>query len=428
MTLVLQPCRRFSSSEPTLNQVSILKGVLMESAVNTQKPVVAHLRTPYLSFSETFIYGFLKNTSRFHPIVLTMRKENEKDFPFGDVHLLRAPRVVRALWERVLCFDSSVLKYAPWYPAHMRAIRRHNVSVLHAHFGTTGYFAWPLKSVHRLPLVTSFYGADVTSVPRQPRWPGRYRRLFASGEQFTVNSKLMKSRLIDLGCPAEKITIVRTGVDLKQFTSHPRQVSERGEPTKFLIVARFVEKKGIEYAIKAFARVHAKHPETELRIIGDGVLRPRIERLISDLAVGDSVDLLGFQPHAIFVEETKRCHVLLQASVTARDGDQEGVPVTMVEAHAAGMPIVASRHSGNPEAMLDGESGFLVPERDVDALAAKMTFLVEHPEIWNEMGCRGRQHIERYYNVRIETRRLENVYERAMIDRARSNRCLSNML
>lgn len=384
----------------------------MEGIASTQKPVVAHLRTPYLPITETFIYRFLTNINRLRPIVLTMRQENEELFPFGEVYLLRAPRIVRAIWGRVLRFESSVLKYAPWYPSHIRAIPRHNVSLLHAHFGTTGYFAWPLKRLHRLPLVTSFYGTDVSRVPRQPRWPARYRRLFADGDQFTVVSKLMKDQLENLGCPEEKITVVHTGIDLEEFAYQPRRKPDDGDAIKFLIVGRFIEVKGHEYAIKAYARVHSVYPYTELRIIGDGPLWPQIERLIADLEIGDSARLLG--RNVVVSEEIKRCHVLVQASATTRDGHHDGAPVTLMEAQAAGMPVVSTLHAGIPEEVLDGESGFLVPERDVDALAAKMTFLVEHPGVWDEMGRRGRQHIEKHYNVCVETQKLEEVYERAM--------------
>jgi colanic acid/amylovoran biosynthesis glycosyltransferase len=389
----------------------------MDDALNSHKVAVAHLRTPYLLISETFVYKSLINTERFRSIVLTMRLENEETFPFRDVYLLTVPRAIRVLWERALRFDSSVLKYAPWYPAHMRAIRQHQVRLLHAHFGTTAYFAWPLKKLHHIPLVTSFYGADVSRLGRQPCWQARYRRLFACGEQFTVTSEQMKSRLVDLGCPENRITLIGTGVDLETFTYHPRQLPGPGQAVKFLLVARFVEKKGVEYAVKAFARVHAIHPHTELRVIGDGPLRLQIERLIADLAVEDSVVLLGFQPTSVVVEETRHCHIVLQPSVTARDGDQEGgAPAAMMEAQATGMPFVATLHASIAEEVLDGETGFLVPERDVEALAERMMFLVEHPELWNEMGYKARKHIEQHYSEQILSARLEKVYEQAIKD------------
>ena len=386
---------------------------------SNSKSIVAHLRTPYLLISETFIYMSLINTERFQPIVLTMGLINEDKFPFQDVYLMTTSRIVRSLWNRVLRFDSSVLKYAPWYPAHIRAIGRHNVKLLHAHFGTTGYFAWPLKKYHRIPLVTSFYGADASRLAERQEWLTRYGRLFADGEQFTVTSAQMRNRLIDMGCPAEKITLIGTGVELDVFTYQPRQLPKAGEPVKFLMVARFIEKKGVEYAIKAFAQVHAKHPHTEFRLIGDGPLKPQIERLIADLGVENSVKLLGFQPTEGFVAETKHCHIVLQPSVTASDGDQEGgAPAAMMEAQAAGLPFISTWHASVHEEVLDGETGFLVPERDVEALADRMTFFVEHPEVWNEMGHKARKHIEQNYSEEIQSRRLAEVYERAMADHA----------
>ncbi|MBI1878352.1 MAG: glycosyltransferase [Chloroflexi bacterium] len=359
----------------------------MESIANTHKPVVAHLRTPYLLLTETFIYRFLKHIHRFQPVVLTMDKQNEEIFPFRDVYLISAPRIFRAAWQRLFRFESSVLKYAPWYPGHIKAIQRYQVNLLHAHFGTTGYFAWPLKRFHRLPLVTSFYGTDVSRVPKQPRWPLRYRRLFASGD---------------------------TGIDLDDFAYQPRQKPDDGDTIKFLIIGRFIELKGHQYTIKAYAQVHHRYPNTELRILGDGPLRPEIEQLINDLEITDSVRLLGSNVEV--KEELERCHLLVQASATTADGYHDGAPVTLLEAQAVGMPVIGTLHAGIPEEIVDGETGFLVPEKDVDALAAKMMFLVEHAEIWNEMGKKGRRFMEQHFNVRVETKKLEEIYEQALAE------------
>jgi colanic acid/amylovoran biosynthesis glycosyltransferase len=380
----------------------------MERAANTHKPVVAHLRTPYLLLTETFIYRFLKRIRRFRPIVLAMAKQNEEVFPFQDVHLVSTPRIFRVLWQRMFRFESSVLKYAPWYPAHIRAIQQHKVDLLHAHFGTTGYFAWPLKGLLRLPLVTSFYGTDVSWVPKQPRWPIRYHRLFASGEHFTAVSELMKQQLVDLGCPEEKISVVHTGLDMEEFTYQPRRKPDEGDTIKFLVIGRFIEVKGHQYVIKAYAQVHRRFPNTELHIVGDGPLRPQIEQLINDLGITDSVRLLGSNVEV--KEELGRCHVLVQASATTADGYHDGAPVTLLEAQAVGMPVIGTLHAGIPEEIVDGETGFLVPEKDVDALAAKMIALVEHPEIWNKMGQKGRRYIAQHFNINFETQKLEDIY------------------
>jgi len=389
--------------------------MVVTNNTNGQKPVVGFLRSPFLPISETFIYRYLVSLNEFRPVVLTMAQENLDVFPFPDVHLLTIPRPVEVFWRRVLSFDSSVLKYSPWYPAHIQAIRQHQIGLLHAHFGTTGYFAWPLKRYLDMPLVTSFYGADVSRLGQLPVWQKRYHRLFSSGEHFTVTSLQMRSRLVELGCSEEKITHIGTGVNLKNFPYQPRQLPGSGEPVKFLMVGRFVEKKGIEYTLKAFASVHSIHPHTEFRLIGDGPLRPQIEGLIGELGIGDAVKLLGFQPTERFIEETKHCHIVLQPSVTASDGDQEGgAPMAMMEAQAAGMPFISTMHAGIHEEVLDGETGFLVPERDVEALTDKMNFFVEYTEVWNEMGLRARRHIEQNYSEQVQSRKLENVYHQAL--------------
>jgi colanic acid/amylovoran biosynthesis glycosyltransferase len=124
------------------------------------------------------------------------------------------------------------------------------------------------------------------------------------------------------------------------------------------------------------------------------------------------VQLLGYQPHQCFLEELDRAHLFLAPSVTAGDGDTEGgAPTVLLEAQAAGLPVLATWHADIPEVVRDGETGFLVPERDSAALAEKLIYLAEHPELWPVLGAAGRRHMETNYNIRCETHKLENVYE-----------------
>src|SRR6185437_507604 len=147
------------------------------------------------------------------------------------------------------------------------------------------------------------------------------------------------------------------GVDLARFPPGS------GGPDLVLFVGRLVEKKGVEILIEAFARARAARPGASLVIIGDGPLRPRLER-----RAGEGVRFLGALPPGDVADWMRRATVLAAPSVTARDGDAEGLPNVIVEAAASALPAVGSDHSGIPEAILDGETGFIVPERDAEAL------------------------------------------------------------
>ena len=154
-----------------------------------------------------------------------------------------------------------------------------------------------------------------------------------------------------------------------------------------------------------------RFPNIEFRIIGDGLLMYEVESFIKKENLEKKALLLGYQPHYVFLEELKKAHILLQPSVTARDGDSEGgAPTVLLEAQACGVPIVSTYHADIPEVVLDGESGFLVPERNPEAIAIKLNHLIVNHELRMRMGKCGRRHIEENYNICNEVKKLEDIY------------------
>jgi colanic acid/amylovoran biosynthesis glycosyltransferase len=152
----------------------------------------------------------------------------------------------------------------------------------------------------------------------------------------------------------------------------------------------------------------------EYQIAGDGPLRNDLENLIDDLNVNDHVRLLGWKRQEEIVELMKGASILLAPSVTGKDGDQEGIPVTLMESLAQGLPVLSTQHSGIPELVQDGKSGFLVPERDVDALAERLEYLVKHPELWPAMGRAGRDYVERHYDISKLNDQLAQLYQQLL--------------
>jgi len=270
--------------------------------------------------------------------------------------------------------------------------------IVHCHFGPNGNLAALLKEVGAITgkIVTAFHGE--AGHTEQRRYAKRYDLLFEVGDLILPMSERERRRLIELGCSPQKIAVHRMGVDLSKFVFAPREPRNDGN-VHLLTVARLVEKKGVEYAIKAVANVFEKCPYIEYNIAGDGPLRGDLENLIGTLSVGDRVKLLGWRRQEEILELVKGADILLAPSVTSEDGDQEGIPVVLMEALAQGLPVLSTYHSGIPELVQDGKSGFLVPERDVNALAEKLEHLVKHQEIWADMGRAGRAYVERYYNI-----------------------------
>lgn len=388
------------------------------------RTVIFYKTGPYLPITETWIYGQLKNLKRYQPIVYALKTENLNIYPTENV---RSLELRRGLGDFRTFFNKGWNKLFNFYPGFLLTLRRDKPDLAHAHFGPSGYNFLPLKRLFGLPLITTFYGFDMSLLPhRDTRWRARYKKLFQQGDHFLAEGHYMKKGLVELGCPEEKVTVQHLGIDLDQIGFVPRELEENGE-IRILIAASFREKKGIPYAIEAFGRVRQKHKNLYLTIIGDSTGTPKEEKekqrilaIIDKHGLDRCVNMMGYQSYPVFLRELRKHHILLAPSVHASDGDTEGgAPVSIIEASASGMPIVSTTHCDIPEVVMDGRTGYLVPERDVDALAAKLEFLVSNPDLWEQMGQKGQEHIEENYNVITQAQRLERIYDSVVKGRSK---------
>ncbi len=285
--------------------------------------------------------------------------------------------------------------------------------IIHAHYGHEGLSALGLKRILRPapPVVTSFYGFDLSLLVRE-KGEEYYRLLFKEGDLLLPLSQNFKSRLIKQGCPHEKIKILPLCINLSRFPFRERSLSEDGI-IRILSVARLVEKKGLEYSLRALSLLREKRPGINLhyRIVGEGPMLDKLLSLQKELGLQDVVEFMGSRSHEEVPRFFDESHIFVQPSVKAADGDEEGTPVCLMEAMASGMPVVSTFHSGIPEMVEDGKSGYLVPERDAEALAKKIMWIADHPESWGEMGRRGREIIEKNHNTITVTEELERIYK-----------------
>ncbi|MGQ9683812.1 MAG: glycosyltransferase [Anaerolineae bacterium] len=361
---------------------------------------VAWLKHVFLPPSEYFIANQLLALRRYRPIVLAASAPNPMGVPAETLRSLdRLGIAGRGLNRLALKITHS----APYWE---QETRRSQVRLLHAQFGAEGLTGVQLKARLRVPLITSFLGYDAYRLPR--RRPRQYDRLFAEGDLFLPCSEVMRQQLLALGCPEERTLVQHLAVDTHRIPFIERKPPEDGR-TNVLLVGRLVEKKGIPYAIQAFASVRRFHRKATLTIIGEGPLRPAITAQLRELSLGD-VRLLGAQPHDVVLAEMQRAHIFVLPSVTAADGDSEGIPVTLMEAMASGLPVISTWHAGIPELVADGRCGYLVSERNSHALAERLRHLIEHPEKWKSFGLAGRAIVEERFSLDQQTARLEAIY------------------
>lgn len=280
--------------------------------------------------------------------------------------------------------------------------------VLHAHFGPVGLSFRAARQLWRAPLIVSFHGYDYSAWPKR-RGPGAYQRLFETADSITVNSQYARDRLVALGSSPSQIHHLNYGVNLSEFPFRSRE-RRFGDPVRVLSVGRLVEKKGFEYSIRAVARVRNVVPELRYDIVGDGPLRKQLENVIREVGVEREVFLHGSQTGEVVRRLMAEADLFILSSVTAATGDQEGTPVSLMEAQASGLPVLSTWHSGIPEVVLHEQSGFLVPERDTDALADRLRVLLDHPEMWPPFGLAGRMHMERRFDLERVNSQLFDLY------------------
>ncbi|MEA3458392.1 MAG: glycosyltransferase [Candidatus Thermoplasmatota archaeon] len=293
-------------------------------------------------------------------------------------------------------------------------LKLNRVQLLHAHFGPTGYGLLKIKEKLGLPLITTFYGYDMSMLPRKIEWQKKYQELFEKGDLFLVEGTNMKRGLVALGCPERKIKIQHIAVDINQFQFRAREPKNNEKVTLFFC-GRFTEKKGIIYALQAAKHTIKEYSNLEFRIVGDGELRPQLEKYIEENNLNDYVKLLGYQPHHVVAKEMAQTDIFIQPSITAKDGDTEGgAPTIILEAQASGVPVLSTDHADIPEVVLPEKSAFLSKEKDWQGLADNLLRLLRKQDEWAEIGKFGRQHVEAEYNIFTEVRKLEEIYFQAL--------------
>jgi len=292
-----------------------------------------------------------------------------------------------------------------------------DVKLVHAHFAPDATYAVPLAAWLGVPLMATFHGWDVTvrdgELLRKPSFTVAHymltrRALRARGAAFVAVSDYIRGQLLALGYPSDRVVRHYIGVDIDKFTPLVGPRAER----YVLNTARHRTQKGIDTLLRAFARVAPRHPDVTLVQVGSGPRTADLRRLAERLGIADRVRFLGSKPHDVVRELTQRATVFALTGQTSATEQQEALGLVLNEASACAVPVVATRHGGMPEAVRDGETGLLAPERDDVAVAHAMDTLLGDPALATRMGLRGRAFVEQVFNLRTQTAVLEQLYDR----------------
>ncbi len=376
-------------------------------------PIVASYCTTFLKPEMLHIYRQIAGLERYRTFVIAKERICEDRYPFGDIEIIPCRRS-----NFIVRFYLKYLRRLP--PIYYRGEYRHLVQIverrrpnlMHIYFGHTGVHLNEFIAHWRHPCVVSFHGADVRMRDDQNYQAGM-RRLFRIATLVMARSCSLAERLKELGCPGEKIRLNRTGIPLHEFPFTRRKMPSDGE-WHLVQSSRLIPKKGLATSITAFARFRQKYPKARFTIAGSGELREELERLARQLGVGDAVTFAGFlsaeQLNALY----ETAQIFLHPSEITTDANQEGIPNAMLEAMATGLPVVATRHGGIPEAVEHEKSGLLVPERDPEALYAALERLVEAPEYLQTMGEQASQSVRAAFESKQAIKTLEAIYDEAL--------------
>lgn len=350
---------------------------------------IAVIRSQFLPISETFIYNETRKLQRYQAYVFCRKRINKAQTPFE--HVLIDPQNRRL--ERML---------------------KHGfIQLIHARFGPAGIRMLPHKLKWKVPLITSFHGCDSPGSRRMKPHRKKLPQLFSLGDCFTVPCQAMKEELIRYGCPEEKVVVQYSGIDVNRFAFKERQFPEDGA-VRILYVGRLVEKKGADVLLHAFKQVHGQHPKARLVIVGDGRWKRKLKTLAKRLGLSSCVTFTGALAPGKVAEQLEKAHLFCLPSRSDKTGNREGIPNALKEAMSCGLPVVSTQHSGIPELVEDGVSGFLVPENDAAALAERLLYVMQHPEIWSRLGRNGRAKIERDFDQAKQIAKLERLFDQVI--------------
>jgi colanic acid/amylovoran biosynthesis glycosyltransferase len=438
--------------------------------------IVGHVNYLFFHSTQSFIYFYLSHGRRARPICLTRGCESAAIDARVPAHLAddfytftadrqseRVGRIVsrsgiamrrglislppraalpaldfleRHLVPR-LRVDSDPRRFLDWAQA---ILERRQADLIHAYYGPVGWLMLECRRRLGIPLVVSFLGDDVVDTLSPwwswwtqgrsgvPDWPVRMRELFEQADLLLVEGPFLRDRLLSLGCPREKVQVQRIAIPLSEIPFRRARPSLDGRTT-ILFAGRFCAHKGLLYALDAVRRLRDERRNVEFRVIGDetmtdGSYASSVYSYIRANRLEDCVRLLGFMNRAQYLRQLQEADLYLHPSIVDDAGASEGgAPTTILEAQAAGIPVVSTQHCDIPHVTRPGLSAMLVPEKDGEALAEALRVLLDDPERWEQMGRAGREHVARYHDIVTEAPRLEERYL-ALVERTQAKRAM----
>ncbi len=378
------------------------------------RPTVGFVVRAHLAPSETFVHNQRVALRRHRPVVLAHHRRPEADAPLGEGAIAGEllPRPLARL--DALTYRAGRVPLRQGVTALARYAREQDVRLLHFHYLTDARFLLGLQKRTGLPSIVSGYGYDVNSFPYAARGLGlRYLRpILDRLDIFLAMSEDMRRDMVAIGCPEAKVRVHYHGSDTRRFRWTER-VYQRDAPLSILICARLVEGKGHELLLEALRRIDTRRKhDFSVTFVGDGSLRARLSAIVERYGWQSRVSIVGHVPYAsdALVKHYREADLFAHPSIPVGIA-KEGIPGTIVEAMASGIPVVATRHGGIPEVIEDGRDGLLVDEHDVSGLADALDSLLTNAALRRRLGEAAAHRAAAVLDLRARTAELERIYD-----------------
>jgi glycosyltransferase involved in cell wall biosynthesis len=368
-------------------------------------------RDELLGASETFIPAQAESLKHFCPFYLGLHRAPGLSLPDQRTHFISRDGLAGKL-KRIQ------FKLLGPGMALRRKLLDLNPVLVHAHFAFDACNALALAGALQVPLVASFHGYDITvkDEGQSSLYLRRREKLKVQGSRFLCVSNFLRNQALAKGFPAERTIVHYTGVNLDFFCPDPRI----SRSPVILFVGRLVPVKGCEYLIRSMAEIQGFAPEAKLVVIGDGPLRSKLEVQASKSV--RNFAFLGVQSPDVVRKWMNRATVFCTPSVLAESGQREAFGMVFTEAQAMGLPVVSFASGGIPEAVADGQTGFLVPEWDWRALGARILLLLRDGKLWTQFSRAGELRVRRQFDIRKQAQALEVIYEQVIEEYCRAGK------
>jgi len=289
-----------------------------------------------------------------------------------------------------------------------KILKEEKVDVVFAEYLITGAETLEVCKKMNIPIIAIALGYDISMDHIITHYKDRYQNLFKYARNIVIVSEHMKVNLEALNCPEDKIVFSPAAPDKSFFNVLPVHTKKQ-----ILAVGRFVDKKAPHLTILAFYKALQKIPDVTLIMAGDGALLNVCKDLVKALKIENSVNFIGRITPEQHKELLSQSIIFVQHSKIADNGDSEGTPVAILEASAAGLPVISTVHAGIPYVVIHGKTGLLCSELDVNGMAENMILLLKNPERAKEMGRNGKQHTKKNFTLKKHIEVLEDLIKKA---------------